>query len=75
MCKMDILKHYGFVFTSSQESILQIDAERGEGEDSGDYETIRVTFVLSVLYKSKKKKSLFRPLAHPTSKFSACGLL
>ncbi|KAH1019270.1 hypothetical protein HUJ04_009114 [Dendroctonus ponderosae] len=25
MCKMDILKHYGFVFTGSQESILQID--------------------------------------------------
>ncbi|XP_050303149.1 E3 ubiquitin-protein ligase goliath [Anthonomus grandis grandis] len=26
MCKMDILKHYGFVFTGSQESILQIEA-------------------------------------------------
>ncbi|XP_066246985.1 E3 ubiquitin-protein ligase goliath-like [Euwallacea similis] len=25
MCKMDILKHYGFVFTGSQESILQVD--------------------------------------------------
>ncbi|KAL1129590.1 hypothetical protein AAG570_012535 [Ranatra chinensis] len=25
MCKMDILKHYGFVFTGSQESILDID--------------------------------------------------
>lgn len=27
MCKMDILKHYGFVFTGSQESILQVDPE------------------------------------------------
>ncbi|XP_076274156.1 E3 ubiquitin-protein ligase goliath-like isoform X2 [Rhynchophorus ferrugineus] len=26
MCKMDILKYYGFVFTGSQESILQIDS-------------------------------------------------
>ncbi|KAL0273379.1 UNVERIFIED_CONTAM: hypothetical protein PYX00_006060 [Menopon gallinae] len=28
MCKMDILKHYGFVFSNSQESILEIDIER-----------------------------------------------
>ncbi|XP_041970117.1 protein goliath-like [Aricia agestis] len=27
MCKMDILKYYGFVFTGSQESILQLDLE------------------------------------------------
>ncbi|XP_061380801.1 E3 ubiquitin-protein ligase goliath-like isoform X1 [Danaus plexippus] len=27
MCKMDILKYYGFVFTGSQESILQLEAE------------------------------------------------
>ncbi|XP_061717293.1 E3 ubiquitin-protein ligase goliath-like isoform X2 [Cydia pomonella] len=27
MCKMDILKYYGFVFTGSQESILQLDVE------------------------------------------------
>jgi len=27
MCKMDILKHYGFVFTGSQESILHMDIE------------------------------------------------
>ncbi|XP_026751739.1 E3 ubiquitin-protein ligase goliath [Galleria mellonella] len=27
MCKMDILKHYGFVYTGSQESILQLDVE------------------------------------------------
>ncbi|KAJ8982993.1 hypothetical protein NQ317_001434 [Molorchus minor] len=33
MCKMDILKHYGFVFTGSQESILQIDTDMG-GPDS-----------------------------------------
>ncbi|CAH2979335.1 unnamed protein product [Chilo suppressalis] len=27
MCKMDILKYYGFVYTGSQESILQLDVE------------------------------------------------
>ncbi|CAH2087899.1 unnamed protein product [Euphydryas editha] len=27
MCKMDILKYYGFVFTGSQESILQMDVD------------------------------------------------
>lgn len=27
MCKMDILKYYGFVFTGSQESILQLEAD------------------------------------------------
>lgn len=27
MCKMDILKHYGFIFTGSQESILHMDIE------------------------------------------------
>ncbi|KAK9876557.1 hypothetical protein WA026_013933 [Henosepilachna vigintioctopunctata] len=27
MCKMDILQHYGFVFTGSQESIFQVHAE------------------------------------------------
>ncbi|XP_021928938.1 protein goliath isoform X2 [Zootermopsis nevadensis] len=27
MCKMDILRHYGFVFTGSQESILHMDIE------------------------------------------------
>nr|XP_023014121.1 protein goliath isoform X2 [Leptinotarsa decemlineata] len=30
MCKMDILKHYGFVFTGSQESILQLDGDMGQ---------------------------------------------
>lgn len=36
MCKMDILKHYGFVFTGSQESILQVDGDEiGGGRDSG----------------------------------------
>ncbi|CAH1159777.1 unnamed protein product [Phaedon cochleariae] len=33
MCKMDILKYYGFVFTGSQESILQFDADIG-GQNS-----------------------------------------
>ncbi|XP_066999429.1 E3 ubiquitin-protein ligase goliath [Anabrus simplex] len=35
MCKMDILKHYGFVFTGSQESILHMDIEEvfGIGTD------------------------------------------
>ncbi|XP_049298230.1 protein goliath [Anopheles funestus] len=32
MCKMDILKHYGFVFTGSQESILQLDMDMEEGD-------------------------------------------
>lgn len=32
MCKMDILKHYGFVFTGSQESILDMDAEETGSE-------------------------------------------
>ncbi|XP_072945541.1 E3 ubiquitin-protein ligase goliath [Epargyreus clarus] len=31
MCKMDILKYYGFVFTGSQESILQLDADEVRG--------------------------------------------
>lgn len=31
MCKMDILKYYGFVFTGSQESILQLEAEETRG--------------------------------------------
>ncbi|XP_050544845.1 E3 ubiquitin-protein ligase goliath-like [Daktulosphaira vitifoliae] len=33
MCKMDILKHYGFLFTSSQESFLHIEVE----EATNDY--------------------------------------
>ncbi|XP_069696932.1 E3 ubiquitin-protein ligase goliath-like isoform X2 [Periplaneta americana] len=35
MCKMDILKHYGFVFTGSQESILHMDIEEVAGIGSG----------------------------------------
>ncbi|XP_049790763.1 RING finger protein 150 isoform X1 [Schistocerca nitens] len=37
MCKMDILKHYGFVFTGSQESILHMEIEEvvGLGASSG----------------------------------------
>ncbi|CAH0719046.1 unnamed protein product, partial [Brenthis ino] len=31
MCKMDILKYYGFVFTGSQESILQLEADETRG--------------------------------------------
>ncbi|XP_028039318.1 protein goliath isoform X2 [Bombyx mandarina] len=31
MCKMDILKYYGFVFTGSQESILQLEVEETRG--------------------------------------------
>lgn len=31
MCKMDILKHYGFVFTGSQESILHMEIEEVVG--------------------------------------------
>ncbi|XP_037976157.2 protein goliath isoform X1 [Plutella xylostella] len=31
MCKMDILKYYGFVFTGSQESILQLEVEEARG--------------------------------------------
>ncbi|KAK7871610.1 hypothetical protein R5R35_001800 [Gryllus longicercus] len=31
MCKMDILKHYGFVFTGSQESILHVEIEEVVG--------------------------------------------
>ncbi|XP_017784469.1 PREDICTED: protein goliath-like [Nicrophorus vespilloides] len=33
MCKMDILKHYGFVYTGSQESILHMDIEEVVGMD------------------------------------------
>nr|CAD7415159.1 unnamed protein product [Timema poppensis] len=36
MCKMDILKHYGFVFTGSQESILHMDIEEVVGLDNSD---------------------------------------
>lgn len=36
MCKMDILKHYGFAFTGSQESILHMDIEEVAGLDSVD---------------------------------------
>ncbi|XP_077285083.1 ring finger protein goliath [Arctopsyche grandis] len=35
MCKMDILKYYGFVFTGSQESILQLDTEEGDRRTTG----------------------------------------
>ncbi|XP_055310471.1 E3 ubiquitin-protein ligase goliath isoform X2 [Sitodiplosis mosellana] len=35
MCKMDILKHYGFVFTGSQESILQLDMDVEDGDSNG----------------------------------------
>ncbi|XP_044737607.1 protein goliath-like isoform X2 [Chrysoperla carnea] len=34
MCKMDILKHYGFVFTGSQESILHVDIEEAVPVDN-----------------------------------------
>ncbi|XP_045478750.1 protein goliath-like [Harmonia axyridis] len=34
MCKMDILQHYGFVFTGSQESIFQVHAEEIASLDS-----------------------------------------
>ncbi|XP_055527408.1 E3 ubiquitin-protein ligase goliath isoform X1 [Wyeomyia smithii] len=37
MCKMDILKHYGFVFTGSQESILQLDMDMEEGDLIDDH--------------------------------------
>ncbi|CAH0396126.1 unnamed protein product [Bemisia tabaci] len=37
MCKMDILKHYGFVFTGSQESILHMDLEENVNSDSEQY--------------------------------------
>ncbi|XP_058827126.1 uncharacterized protein LOC131687102 [Topomyia yanbarensis] len=37
MCKMDILKHYGFVFTGSQESILQLDLDMEEGDLVDDH--------------------------------------
>ncbi|XP_055630435.1 E3 ubiquitin-protein ligase goliath isoform X2 [Toxorhynchites rutilus septentrionalis] len=37
MCKMDILKHYGFVFTGSQESILQLDLDMEEGDLIDDH--------------------------------------
>lgn len=60
MCKMDILKHYGFVFTSSQESILQIDAERGEVEESGDFESLRVRLCKNVM----RKKFFIGDFAH-----------
>lgn len=36
MCKMDILKHYGFAFTGSQESILHMDIEEVAGLESVD---------------------------------------
>ncbi|KAJ3630591.1 hypothetical protein MTP99_011783 [Tenebrio molitor] len=36
ICKMDILKHYGFVFSGSQESILQMEVEEIVVLDSTD---------------------------------------
>ncbi|XP_021954980.1 protein goliath [Folsomia candida] len=41
MCKMDILKYYGFIFTGSQESILHLDLEDGNlnSSDSRDTDT------------------------------------
>ncbi|GJQ87685.1 hypothetical protein Trydic_g17503 [Trypoxylus dichotomus] len=35
MCKMDILKHYGFMFTDSQESILQVEIDDVVGGNLG----------------------------------------
>ncbi|XP_050434290.1 E3 ubiquitin-protein ligase goliath isoform X2 [Adelges cooleyi] len=32
MCKMDILKHYGFLFTGSQESFLHVDVEEATND-------------------------------------------
>ncbi|CAL8079618.1 unnamed protein product [Orchesella dallaii] len=39
MCKMDILKYYGFIFTGSQESILHLDLEDGGLNSSDSRET------------------------------------
>ncbi|KAK4887654.1 hypothetical protein RN001_003925 [Aquatica leii] len=41
MCKMDILRHYGFMFTGSQESILHMEIEEVVGLESQDSDSPR----------------------------------
>lgn len=40
MCKMDILKFYGLVYTGSQESVVQIDVEEGTGTGNGEQQLV-----------------------------------
>lgn len=62
MCKMDILKHYGFVFTGSQESILHLDIEEVAGLGSGvNNDTDRLQ------RRTFSPTSQIRPLEHQTS--------
>ncbi|XP_054261350.1 E3 ubiquitin-protein ligase goliath-like isoform X7 [Macrosteles quadrilineatus] len=58
MCKMDILKHYGFVFTGSQESILHMDIEEVVSESES----------LHHLPVSSRSRSL-SPSPRPISQF------
>ncbi|GFG33175.1 hypothetical protein Cfor_06759, partial [Coptotermes formosanus] len=61
MCKMDILKHYGFVFTGSQESILHMDIEDVATIDMGvNNETERLQ------QRSRSPLSQIRPVEHQT---------
>ncbi|KAF5300013.1 hypothetical protein FQR65_LT09269 [Abscondita terminalis] len=41
MCKMDILRHYGFMFTGSQESILHMEIDEVVGLESQDSDSPR----------------------------------
>ncbi|XP_031620664.1 protein goliath [Contarinia nasturtii] len=51
MCKMDILKFYGFVFTGSQESILQLDMDVEDVGDSNEINrahSVSPTFIIQL---------------------------
>ncbi|KAJ6645653.1 Protein goliath, partial [Pseudolycoriella hygida] len=62
MCKMDILRHYGFVFTGSQESILQMDLDTEEGEPVGDENArgrgISPTFIIQLDNEHMRRSSV-----------------
>lgn len=57
MCKMDILKHYGFVFTGSQESILHMDSDDvifdTASFPSNLISPIRTSTIVPVIYSSR----------------------
>jgi hypothetical protein len=59
MCKMDILKHYGFVFAGSQESILHMEVEDAEAAAVNN-DTDRLQ------QRSRNSVSQIRPREHET---------
>lgn len=58
MCKMDILKHYGFIFTGSQESILHMEIEDAAAAVNNDTDRLQ--------QRSRNSVSQIRPPEHET---------